>query len=101
MVKTASNPAFLVNWMESLADRTRLRLLRLLEHHELGVVELCDILQLPQSTVSRHLKILSDQKWVHNRRDGATHWYRTILDELEPAARKLWLLAREQIADWA
>jgi ubiquinone/menaquinone biosynthesis C-methylase UbiE/DNA-binding transcriptional ArsR family regulator len=101
MMKTAENTENLVGWMESLADRTRLRLLRLLEHHELGVVELCDILQLPQSTVSRHLKILADQKWVHNRRDGATHWYRTILDELEPAARKLWLLAREQTADWA
>ena len=44
--------------MEVLADPTRLRLLRLLERHELGVAELCDVLQLPQSTVSRHLKVL-------------------------------------------
>jgi SAM-dependent methyltransferase len=62
---------------------------------------LCDILQLPQSTVSRHLKILADQKWVRSRREGATHFYRTILDELDPAARKFWLLAREQTDDWA
>ena len=73
----------------------------MLERHELGVVELCDILQLPQSTVSRHLKILADQKWVRSRRDGATHLYRTILDELDPAARKFWLLAREQTSGWA
>ena len=34
-------------WMDGLADPTRLRLLRLLERHELGVAELCDVLQLP------------------------------------------------------
>jgi len=101
MIAIASNSASLVSLMESLADRTRLRLLRLLERHELGVVELCDILQQPQSTVSRHLKILADQKWVRSRRDGTTHFYRMILDEIEPAARKLWLLAREQTDDWA
>src|SRR5918911_5078013 len=86
--------------MESLADPTRLRLLRLLERHELGVVDLCDILQLPQSTVSRHLKVLSDQQWVRSRRQATNHLYRTILDELDAGARKLWLLAREQTEAW-
>jgi ubiquinone/menaquinone biosynthesis C-methylase UbiE len=93
--------ALLVAWMGSLADRTRLRLLRLLEQHELGVVELCEILQLPQSTVSRHLKVLADQGWVNSRRHGTTHLYRTIPEELDPAARKLWLVSREQTDDWA
>jgi ubiquinone/menaquinone biosynthesis C-methylase UbiE/DNA-binding transcriptional ArsR family regulator len=87
--------------MASLAELTRLRLLRLLERHELGVVELCDVLQLPQSTVSRHLKVLADQKWVRGRREATTRLYRMILDELEPAARKLWLLARDQSDGWA
>jgi ubiquinone/menaquinone biosynthesis C-methylase UbiE/DNA-binding MarR family transcriptional regulator len=86
--------------MGSLADPTRLRLLRLLERHELGVVDLCDVLQLPQSTVSRHLKTLADQKWVRSRRQATNHLYRTLLDELEVPARKLWLLAREQTEDW-
>lgn len=87
--------------MEALADGTRLRLLRLLERHELGVIDLCDVLQLPQSTVSRHLKVLGEGGWVRSRRQGTTHLYRMILDELEPATRKLWLLAREQSDDWA
>ena len=90
----------LMAWMESLADPTRLRLLRLLERHELGVAELCDVVQLPQSTVSRHLKVLADQKWVRGRRQGTNHLYRTILDELEAGARRLWLLAREQTDNW-
>src|SRR5262244_296018 len=95
-----SSPQALLGWMGLLADPTRLRLLRLLERHELGVGELCDILQLPQSTVSRHLKVLADQKWVRGRRQGTNHLYRTILDELEAPARRLWLLAREQTENW-
>lgn len=91
----------LLGWMECLSDPTRLRLLRLLERHELGVVELCDILQLPQSTVSRHLKVLADQAWVRSRREATTRLYRMILDELTAPARKLWLLAREQTDGWA
>jgi len=102
MVKTSTGqPDVLLARMASLADPTRLRLLRLLERHELGVVELCDVLQLPQSTVSRHLKVLGDQGWARSRRQGTTHLYRTILDELDPVARRLWLIAREQTEQWA
>jgi ArsR family transcriptional regulator len=97
----AARPDVLLGWMECLADATRLRLLRLLERNELGVAELCDIVQLPQSTVSRHLKVLSDQAWAKNRRQGTNNLYRMVLDELEPAARRLWVLAREQTAAWA
>ena len=100
MVKAAARPDLLIARMGSLADPTRLRLLRLLERHELGVADLCDVLQLPQSTVSRHLKVLSDQRWVRGRRQATNHLYRTILDELDAPARRLWLLAREQTEDW-
>jgi SAM-dependent methyltransferase len=87
--------------MESLSDPTRLRLLRLLERHELGVAELCDVLQLPQSTVSRHLKVLADEDWVASRSQGTTNLYRMDLDDAEAAARRLWALAREQTDGWA
>src|SRR6185437_6495841 len=97
---TTAQPDALLAWMEALADPTRLRLLRLLERNELGVAELCDVLQLPQSSVSRHLKVLSDQGWARNRRQATNNLYRMVLDELEPAARKLWVLAREQTAPW-
>jgi len=100
METTAANLKPLLGWMGALADPTRLRLLRLLERHELGVVELCDVLQLPQSTVSRHLKVLTDEGWTRHRREATTHLYRMILDELDGPQRKLWLLAREQTDGW-
>ncbi|MEM8874603.1 MAG: metalloregulator ArsR/SmtB family transcription factor [Planctomycetota bacterium] len=96
-----SAPDALLGWMGSLSDPTRLRLLRLLEREELGVVDLCDVLQMPQSTVSRHLKVLSDQGWLRSRRRGTTRLYRTVLDELEQPARELWLVARGQTDAWA
>lgn len=101
MNKTPAQPDALLGWMDSLADTTRLRLLHLLERQELGVADLCDVVQMPQSTVSRHLKVLSDQQWVGSRRDGTNHLYRMILDELPPPARRLWLLAREQTQGWS
>src|SRR5687767_6733704 len=98
---STQHPDALLRRMASLADPVRLRLLHLLQQHELGVAELCDILQLPQSTVSRHLKVLADERWTRSRRHGTNHLYRVLLDELDPPARKLWLLAREQTTDWS
>jgi ArsR family transcriptional regulator len=95
------SPEGVVSWMGSLADPTRLRLLRLLERHELGVAELCDVLQMPQSTVSRHLKVLADQGWLRSRAHRTTNLYRMDLEAAEAAARRLWGLAREQIEGWA
>jgi len=96
----ARTPDALLRRMQSLADESRLRLLHLLERHELGVADLVDVLQLPQSTVSRHLKVLSDEGWTRSRRQGTHHLYRLIESELDPAARKLWLLSRDQTHDW-
>ncbi len=93
-------PQALFGWMDGLADRTRLRLLHLLERRELGVVELCDVLRLPQSTVSRHLKVLSDQSWLASRRQGTQNLYR-MDGGLHPVARRLWRLLRAESADWA
>lgn len=90
----------LIKWMSNLADGTRLRLLRIVERQELGVTELCSVLQLPQSTVSRHLKLLADEGWVRSRRQATTRLYRMPLEELSPAQRKLWLLARQQTDAW-
>ena len=101
MIQSRTKRSPLLSWMESLAEETRLRLLRILERQELGVVELCDVLQLPQSTVSRHLKILSDQHWVRSQRRATANLYRLTLDELDPPQRKLWLIAREQTDAWA
>ncbi len=82
--------------LTELADATRCRLLLALEAHELTVGELCTALLLPQSTVSRHLRILSDEAWVESRGEGSTRWYR-MAPTLDHEARALWQLVREPV----
>ncbi|WP_425153086.1 ArsR/SmtB family transcription factor [Candidatus Palauibacter sp.] len=83
---------------ESLGDENRLRILTLLERHEFTVSELVSVLQLPQSTVSRHLRVLADDGWVRRRQDGKTRYYR-LEGALEPGARELWRLTAESLSD--
>ncbi|HEY0930969.1 MAG TPA: metalloregulator ArsR/SmtB family transcription factor [Gemmatimonas sp.] len=83
--------------MVELADPTRSRLLAAIERQELTVGELAAALQLPQSTVSRHLKILADQGWLASRAEGASRWYRRH-PQLDPAMLALWSLVREAFA---
>ena len=66
---TRSAPAIL-DHLSALADTTRSRILLLLDCHELTVGELCAVLQLPDSTVSRHLKALADTGWIAVRSAG-------------------------------
>jgi ArsR family transcriptional regulator len=73
-------------------------MLLLLEKHELTVSELCSVLQMPQSSVSRQLKTLSDDDWVASRRDGTSRFYSMVLEDLDAGAKRLWPLIREQVA---
>ena len=83
--------------LSALADPTRSRLLLLLDRHELTVGELCTALQLPQSTVSRHLKTLADEGWVSVRAEGTSRRYTMPGSALDPSARGLWQLVRDQV----
>ena len=83
--------------LTTLGDTTRSRTLALLEQHELTVSELCEVLQLPQSTVSRHLRILSEDGWVTSRAQG-THRHYRMGASLARNARELWDLVREEMS---
>ncbi len=80
-----------------LSEMTRLRLLRLLEIEELGVGELASVLQLPQSTVSRHLKSLLEGGWIVRRSEGTASMYRLVTESLGEDAKELWQVARRQL----
>ena len=90
-----------VDQLTVLSDAIRVRMLAVLEGRELTVSELCDVVQLPQSTVSRHLKTLADGDWVSSRPEGTSRLYALQLDDLDPSAKRLWQVVREQIASSA
>lgn len=65
-----------IQLFKAITDETRLRILALLGHGELCVCDLMAVLELPQSTVSRHLAVLRHAGWVTDRRQGVWMHYR-------------------------
>jgi ArsR family transcriptional regulator len=60
---------------KALADEGRLRILRSIDQAELSVAELVQALEMPQSTVSRHLKPMREAGLVESRREGTSVYY--------------------------
>lgn len=65
-----------VELFKAFADPVRLRLLNLLSGGEVCVCHLHEALELPQSTVSRHLAYLRKRGLVIGRKDGLWVHYR-------------------------
>lgn len=64
---------------KALADPLRLDILRLLRAESFGVLELCRIVDVRQSALSHHLKILAQAGLVSTRREGNSIFYRRAL----------------------
>lgn len=60
---------------KALADEGRLRILRSIDQAELSVAELVQALEMPQSTVSRHLRPMREAGLVAARREGTSVYY--------------------------
>jgi ArsR family transcriptional regulator len=100
-------------FFRSLADETRLRLLMLLHAgDEFCVCDLMQALDMPQSTVSRHLAYLKRHGWLQGRREGLWMHY-SLVGELDPffraqlelivarmAATKTCQVDRQRLASW-
>lgn len=69
-------------FFKALADETRLRLFNVLCRHELNVNELVLILEMGQSRISRHLKILFSSGLLVSRRDGLWVFYKAAEEGL-------------------
>ena len=85
------SPCGALGAFKALADATRLRITRLLLHHELNVGELVGVLDMGQSRISRHLRILVESGLLAARRDGLWVFYRAqrsgLLQALAPHIR--------------
>jgi ArsR family transcriptional regulator len=74
----------LASIIKSLEEETRLRIMALLLHaEELCVCDFMAVLQLPQSTVSRHLSLLKNAGWLSDRRAGVWIHY-SLAKDLSP-----------------
>ncbi len=64
-----------VQMFKALGDESRLRILGLLSQGELCVCDIMEVLNLPQSTASRHLAYLKNSKWICGTRRGKWMYY--------------------------
>jgi ArsR family transcriptional regulator len=74
----------LVLTAKAFADLTRVRILMALRERELCVCELCDGLQVTQSTLSTHLQVVRAAGIVESRKQGKWMYY-----AIAPSARRL------------
>jgi len=88
-----------VDLVAALADPTRVRLLALLDGHELTVAELTAVTELSQSRVSTHLGRLRDAGLLQDRRDGSLRYYRLQEEALPKRAGRLWAAVRADLRD--
>jgi ubiquinone/menaquinone biosynthesis C-methylase UbiE/DNA-binding transcriptional ArsR family regulator len=66
---------------KACADRTRLKILLLLDMAELSVADLVGILKTGQSRISHHLKVLLDAGLVRLRKEGLWSYYSVCREE--------------------
>ena len=102
-MKTALNTP--PDLFKAFADSTRLRILNLLLEGELCVCDLCEVLDIIQPTVSRHLGHLRRAGLVTDRRDGKWMHYsiaeqpdrlrRTLLDCVRSCLRQVNVLRED------
>lgn len=76
-VATSFNQVDLV--FRAFSDRTRLRILHLLQPGELCVCDLVAVLGVPQPKVSRHLAYLRKARLVNIRKDSLWSYYTLAL----------------------
>ena len=90
-----------VEMFKSLADETRLRLLVLLQGgNEYCVCDLMQALDMPQSTVSRHLAYLKRNGWLQGRREGVWMYY-SLNKAMDALLQTQLLLVVSKLADSA
>ena len=70
----------------ALGDETRLRIVGMLEEHELCAADLLKSVSIVQSTLSHHMKILCDSGAVNCRREGRWSYYSINEEIMEKAA---------------
>jgi len=92
--------------MKAVADATRVKILKMLQHRELCVCEMQTLLGISQPAVSRHLRLLEDADLVRSQKDGMWNNFRLpTKKECSPYSRvilenlRIWLEDEPQIRE--
>jgi DNA-binding transcriptional ArsR family regulator len=84
-----------------LADPKRILILYVLAESHHNVTELAALLEMPQPTVSRHLKMLRERNLVDHSRDGTSVYYSISDTRVIQALDLLRAVLADQLQDQA
>ena len=92
---TATRPdaAQVAGWFHALSDETRVQIVEMLSHKERCVCELEQVLDVAQSRLSFHLKVLKDAGLLADRREGRWMYYTLNSEALREVAELIEALA--------
>lgn len=88
----SSETTHLAALCKALGDPLRLDIMRLLQRDSFGVLELCEIFDIQQPSMSHHLKVLAKAELVTTRREGNTLFYRRSTPAPSAAGRRAEIL---------
>ena len=72
----------IANFYKALSDTTRVKIISVLENHDLGVNDMAVVLNMTKSAVSHQLKYLKDMNIVTNKKNGKEVIYSLIDDHV-------------------
>ena len=73
---------FTIEFLKIIADATRLEILDLLKDNEKTSAEIQEKLNRSQSTVSKHLSILTDNRLISSEKKGNLNYYKVKNSEI-------------------
>lgn len=88
-----------VKVFKALGDSNRIRIVKMLEARELCVCEVREVLDLSNSTVSKHLSILRDADLILDRKDGKWVNYRLNERSTNSFVRSQLALVKDSLSD--
>jgi ArsR family transcriptional regulator len=83
--------------MKAAADGTRVKILKMLQHRDLCVCEIQNVLGISQPSVSRHLRLLEEADLVRGEKDGMWSNFRLARAEEQNAYSRVVLA---HLRDW-
>ena len=91
-IATRPAAARVAGWFHALADETRVKIVEMLSHKERCVCELEQVLDVAQSRLSFHIKVLKDAGLIADRKEGRWMFYnlqRETLDQIADYTRSV------------
>lgn len=82
--------------LKAAGDQMRLEILKIMRRDSFGVLELCQIFNIQQPSMSHHLKVMSKAGLLDSRREGNSIFYKRVLNADKSTQRlldKIYMLA--------